>query len=417
MVSYDAEICAKADEICNGLMETPRGDTRSMTSTAADSSSPASITDTEEHEDPEAVEDEQQDEAKERQFDVIVVDGKVPFLLPMDWTLNAKMGSGAYGMVVSCRDGLGRKLAVKKCSDAFSNLADGKRILREVKVLKFLCHSNLLACVDVFVSPASDFNDVYIVTELMEADLQTLIATQRQRTQRRHQHFLHQILLGLIYLHSAGIVHRDLKPANILANNDGSLKICDFNLAKGRLDGDRVDTLARYGVVTLEYRAPEALLGHAYNHTLDIWSVGCIFWELMRGKVLFPGSSSKDQLSKIIGILGTPKSEELSCLPAESRDRRLKALPSKGHADVFSVLDVDQRDLLFSMLVLNPSHRATAKTSIQHRYLERWYQPSEAVEAQKPMDWSFDHFEPTVERLRCEFSKECGLQLGRLATR
>lgn len=107
------------------------------------------------------------------------------------------------------------------------------------------------------------------------------------------QYFLYQILRGLKYIHSANVIHRDLKPSNLLLNANCDLKIIDFGLARPTAENE---LLTEY-VVTRWYRAPELLLNSSdYTAAIDVWSVGCIFMELMNRKPLFPGKDHVHQM-------------------------------------------------------------------------------------------------------------------------
>ena len=114
------------------------------------------------------------------------------------------------------------------------------------------------------------------------------------------QYFLYQILRGLKYIHSANVLHRDLKPSNLLLNANCDLKICDFGLARVTSE---TDFMTEY-VVTRWYRAPELLLNSSdYTAAIDVWSVGCIFMELMDRKPLFPGRDHVHQLRLLLEVL------------------------------------------------------------------------------------------------------------------
>ena len=114
------------------------------------------------------------------------------------------------------------------------------------------------------------------------------------------QYFLYQILRGLKYIHSANVLHRDLKPSNLLLNANCDLKICDFGLARVTSE---TDFMTEY-VVTRWYRAPELLLNSSdYTAAIDVWSVGCIFMELMDRKPLFPGRDHVHQLRLLMEVI------------------------------------------------------------------------------------------------------------------
>merc|ERR1712066_378298 len=116
--------------------------------------------------------------------------------------------------------------------------------------------------------------------------------------------FLYQLLRGVAYCHQHRVLHRDLKPQNLLINREGALKLADFGLA--RAFGTPVRSYT-HEVVTLWYRAPDVLMGsRKYSTPVDIWSVGCIFAEMVNGRPIFPGSTDADQLQRIFKILGTP---------------------------------------------------------------------------------------------------------------
>ncbi|SBT37324.1 protein kinase 5 [Plasmodium ovale wallikeri] len=159
--------------------------------------------------------------------------------------------------------------------------------------------------------------------------------------------FLLQLLNGIAYCHEHRVLHRDLKPQNLLINREGELKIADFGLARAFGIPVRKYT---HEVVTLWYRAPDVLMGSKkYSTPIDIWSVGCIFAEMVNGRPLFPGVSETDQLMRIFKILGTPNSKNWP---------NLKGLDDSGI------------DLLSKMLKLDPNQRITAKQALEHAYFK-----------------------------------------------
>ena len=118
-------------------------------------------------------------------------------------------------------------------------------------------------------------------------------------------------------MHSANIMHRDLKPSNILINADCDLKICDFGLSRGFGEVDEFLKKTAY-VVTRWYRAPEvSLLNKSYNQSLDMWSVGCIFAELLQRQTLFPGDTNANQVIMVLRIMGVPEDEDLEFIDNE----------------------------------------------------------------------------------------------------
>uniref|UniRef100_A0A8C7TFX8 Stress-activated protein kinase JNK n=1 Tax=Oncorhynchus mykiss TaxID=8022 RepID=A0A8C7TFX8_ONCMY len=197
------------------------------------------------------------------------------------------IGSGAQGIVCSAYDhNLERNVAIKKLSRPFQNQTHAKRAYRELVLMKCVNHKNIIGLINVFSPQKSleEFADVYIVMELMDANLCQVI--QMELDHERLSYLLYQMLCGIKHLHAAGIIHRDLKPSNIVVKSDCTLKILDFGLARTAATG----LLMTPYVVTRYYRAPEVILGMGYQANVDVWSVGCIVAEMVRGSVLFPGS-------------------------------------------------------------------------------------------------------------------------------
>ena len=142
------------------------------------------------------------------------------FEVAQRYSLIKGVGKGAYGVVCSCRDTAGgSKVAIKKVVDPFDVDEDAKRTLREIKLLRFLNHDNIIALVDI-QPPASrsEFSDVYEITELMDTDLHQIIRSNQPLTDEHFRYFMYQIFCALKYIHSANVWHRDLKPGNLLVN-------------------------------------------------------------------------------------------------------------------------------------------------------------------------------------------------------
>jgi mitogen-activated protein kinase 1/3 len=138
-------------------------------------------------------------------------------------------------------------------------------------------------------------------------------------------------LRGLKYIHSANILHRDLKPRNLLVNSNCDLKICDFGLARPLIQDFKINSgvMTDY-VATRWYRAPELLLSwKEYSSTVDVWSLGCIFAELLRRKPFLPGADTKNQIEMIFDMLGTPTDEEINNIPREKSRKFVKSLAKK----------------------------------------------------------------------------------------
>lgn len=158
------------------------------------------------------------------------------------------MGGGAYGVVCAANDAeTGIKVAIKKVPNAFEDLVDAKRIYREIRLLKFFKHDNIIRLYDILKPEhPKTFNDIYIVTELMETDLHRVIYSKQKLTDEHIQYFVYQILRGVKYMHTANVLHRDLKPSNILLNKQCDVKICDLGLGRGFDCEDEMKTEFNY---------------------------------------------------------------------------------------------------------------------------------------------------------------------------
>jgi mitogen-activated protein kinase 1/3 len=177
------------------------------------------------------------------------------FEVQSKYRLIRQIGHGAFGIVVSALDQeSGECVAIKKIGRAFEDAVDAKRILREISLMKKMDHENVVRVIDIVPPPpnAEEFEDVYIIQDLMETDLHRVIYSQQTLSIDHIQYFVYQVLRGLKYIHSAHVVHRDLKPSNLLLNGNCDLKICDFGLARA-LEEEQDGTRTEY-VVTRWYR-------------------------------------------------------------------------------------------------------------------------------------------------------------------
>ncbi|CAI4228341.1 unnamed protein product [Auanema sp. JU1783] len=298
------------------------------------------------------------------------------------------IGSGAQGIVCAAHDTVRNEtVAIKKLSRPFQNVTHAKRAYREFKLMNLVDHKNIIGILNAFTPQQSlkDFNDLYIVMELMDANLCQVI--QMDLDHERLSYLLYQMLCGIRHLHAAGIIHRDLKPSNIVVRSDCTLKILDFGLARTAVEGFMMTPY----VVTRYYRAPEVILGMGYKENVDVWSIGCIFGELVRGRVLFPGVDHIDQWTKIIEQLGTPEREFLERLQptvrnyVENRPRFSSTsfellFPDNMFpmaADNSRLTAAQARDLLSKMLVIDPERRISVDEALRHPYVNVWFDESE----------------------------------------
>ncbi|XP_057516327.1 mitogen-activated protein kinase 9 isoform X1 [Amaranthus tricolor] len=285
------------------------------------------------------------------------------------------IGKGSYGVVGSAVDThTGEKVAIKKINDVFEHVSDATRILREIKLLRLLRHPDIVEIKHIMLPPSRrEFKDIYVVFELMESDLHQVIKANDDLTPEHYQFFLYQLLRGLKYIHTANVFHRDLKPKNILANADCKLKICDFGLARVSFNDAPSAIFWTDYVATRWYRAPE-LCGSffsKYTPAIDMWSIGCIFAEMLTGKPLFPGKNVVHQLDLMTDLLGTPAPEAIARIRNEKARRYLASMRKKPpipFSQKFPTVDPLALRLLERLLAFDPKDRPTAEEALADPY-------------------------------------------------
>lgn len=311
------------------------------------------------------------------------------FTVPRRYEDLKMIGRGAQGVVCSATDNRhGQRVAIKKFMKPFQTPIHAKRAFREIKLMQLLKHKNVISLLNLFTSSDSlvGFTDMYVVMDLMDANLCRVVNTDLDH--ERVSYLLYQVLCAIRYMHSAGIIHRDLKPSNIVVKEDCSLKILDFGLARNV--GNFMMTPY---VVTRYYRAPEVILGMAYDEKVDVWAGGCIFAEMIKGEVLFPGADHIDQWNQITSVLGSPDEEFVDRLmdtvkayirnkPKVKKPTWEELVPDHmfpNGSPNDSVRTKQGRDLMAQMLEIDPQKRLTVDQCLEHSYVRVWYRPEEAA--------------------------------------
>ncbi|KEG05540.1 putative mitogen-activated protein kinase 3 [Trypanosoma grayi] len=314
---------------------------------------------------------------------------------------------GAYGIACSfLNEETNEKVSIKKCRDVFRDLDDGKRVLREVAMMRFFNHENLLHIMEILPPMRSyeEFRDVYIVTPLKDVDMNVVLRSRQVLEETHVRYFVYQILRGLKYLHSAGVAHRDLKPANLVTDISCELKIIDFGLS-------RTVTVPYYEltdyVITRWYRPPELLLeNNYYNTAVDIWSVGCIMAEMYNRRPVLPGRNTMDQLRLICTHIGKPPREMVE--NAEALEK-LQGLPD-GTLDMSRLVpgltNPDGIDFLTKMWELNPHKRMSAKELLRHPFMASLHDEEDEPECPQLFSWPYEMQGMNVHTLRRAFWKE-----------
>ncbi|XP_046434819.1 cyclin-dependent kinase-like 4 isoform X2 [Neodiprion fabricii] len=285
----------------------------------------------------------------------------------------ARLGEGSYGVVFQCRDRqTGRLVAVKKFQQTEDDPLIRKIALREIRLLKNLKHPNLVNLLEVFrrkrkLHLVFEYCEHTLLNEMEKFPKGCPDSTTRQLTW--------QILQGIAYCHRLGCVHRDVKPENILLTNDGVVKLCDFGFARMLSPGENYTEY----VATRWYRAPELLVGDTqYGTPVDVWAIGCVFAELVRGQALWPGKSDVDQLYLIRKTLGDLLPRHIAIfqqneffagvtLPAPQTITPLEdSLPNRPSAPL-------QIDFLTKCLDKDPEKRWTCDQLLEHLYFENFH--------------------------------------------
>lgn len=397
---------------------------------------------------------------------------------PVDWNLGPDykilkvLGSGTYGTVCKAQNiKTNQIIAVKRIANLFESVHESKRILREICLLRRMKHTNIITIYDLLIEGTHDnFQTLYIIMEYCQSDLKKLVRSPIFLTPLHLQNIIYNIFVALKYLNSAGVLHRDLKPANILINDDCSIKLCDFGLARcvgnceeieikersdllnsspglnsprdqeGKVARKTKRKLTRH-VVSRWYRAPEVILIEKnYNNKIDIWSAGCIAAELQemlkennenylcRGP-LFPGTScfplsppktkeenniskgKKDQLTIIFNVLGTPNEKEMGYISDPNAFKYIKTFPlvkKQDFKELYPKSGKDAIDVIEKILKFNPNDRPSIEEILKHRYFDevRDKELEEIVE-KKPIVLPFEEEEElSTEKMREYFVKE-----------
>eukprot|EP01006_Ploeotia_vitrea_P040716 TRINITY_DN66449_c1_g6_i1.p1 TRINITY_DN66449_c1_g6~~TRINITY_DN66449_c1_g6_i1.p1 ORF type:complete len:341 (-),score=28.67 TRINITY_DN66449_c1_g6_i1:150-1172(-) len=294
-----------------------------------------------------------------------------------------KVGEGTYGNVykASCKNQKDTWVAIKNYKSQGDSDDGGVPVtaIAEITLLRELDHPNVIRLVDAAINPDGPF--IYMVYDYMGQDLERLMNScdrSRQPPQQFIKKVMWDLLQGIDYLHKSWIIHRDIKPGNILMDTKTcTAKLADFGMA--RIVRDPLKKLGDDGrVVTIWWRAPELLLGaQHYTGAIDVWAIGCIFFELLFGR---PPMKCNDEHNKfqqaavelLFTKLGTP---------TEANWPSIKQLPfypeiadwpvKKGdlyNDPSFKQLDPKAKDLLMKMLEFDPSRRITAEVALKHPY-------------------------------------------------
>ncbi|KAL6702653.1 hypothetical protein ACN47E_001276 [Coniothyrium glycines] len=324
-----------------------------------------------------------------------------PCRAPSTYEILNPIEEGSYGWVSRARDVSTSRIVALKKVKMDSSSTDGFPItaLREISILQRARHPNIVSLIEVLApaattdaaaAAAADATDCVLALEFAEHDVRALLRDMHAPFLGSEvKTLLRQLCAGVAFLHDSGILHRDLKTSNLLLDNRGVLRIADFGMARyvppagAGADAD-APPLTQL-VVTLWYRAPELLLGAAaYGTGVDMWSVGCVFAELLLQQPVLQGKNEVDQLARIFALAGVPSEESwpgFSRLPHARSLRLPRAQVPQGGATRgfdrarFPSLTRAGVELLAGLLSLDPAQRPAAKQVLEHDYFKEQPKP------------------------------------------
>jgi len=293
----------------------------------------------------------------------------------------ATLGEGSYGKVYRVYDSLRQSVMALKKVKFLGKSAQGipQSSLRELAILKELKHPNIVKLEDIIGNREAQ-SELFLLFPLSSGDLRTFTLTNPSPLSLTTiRQIMKGLLQGVDYLHGQRIVHRDIKPENVLVDRDAEgvkVRVADFGLAR-----TVHMPLRPYSkeILSLWYRSPELCLGYKnYSIGVDTWAIGCIFYELITGEVLFKGRSDTEMIHKIFKTFGTPTGDKWSWVSKLNGYRSCLSLPVYPPASFASVLEryplarecPSVVEIIEGMLRIDPLDRLTCQEALSHPFFQ-----------------------------------------------
>jgi len=284
-----------------------------------------------------------------------------------DFRVISKLGEGSFAEVFKVKNPKTQQVyAIKRLKKRYRSIEEVNK-LPEILYLRALQnHPNIIKLHDVMFDTSNGY--VALVFELMEMNLYELVRdNQKPYDEKTSLLLVYQLLKAIQFMHSKNLFHRDIKPENCMVNKKTlEMKLCDFGSTRqATFNGPYTEYVS-----TRWYRAPECILtSGSYGSEVDLWAVGCMLYELVTSRPLFPGKHEIDQISRIHNIIGTPSRDILAQFQKNPNTQISMAFPPRHAQDFHSLLPnaTDNLvDLLQNLLVYNPTERLSADEAINH---------------------------------------------------
>ena len=294
-------------------------------------------------------------------------------MLCSEYRVLSKKGEGTFSEVLKVEQiHTGHAYAVKCMKSLYPSIKHVNE-LREIQALRRLNpHPNIIGMEEILYDPET--GRLAIVLELMQMNVYELIRHRREPLDAQLVcSLMYQLLTAICHMHDHGVFHRDIKPENVLLVNSSTLKVADLGSCRGLFSQP---PYTEY-ISTRWYRAPECLLTNGYyDYKMDIWGIGCVFYELASLQPLFPGANELDQIEKIHAVMGTPSKHLLTAIQqrggAATPNVKFSERKGSGYRHLLpkGLVSDDMVDLIDQMLIYNPDKRITARQALNHKYFD-----------------------------------------------